>query len=124
MIFLFFKSSEDAMGMTIDKPNRKIEVLGWAEVKVTEPYYLCLEGDQASFFEEIRKNNKVVSVADRKWVHFIDFKVHEFKSGLSLERKRGIMDYFLVNSSNQGGALTSIPQNVYEDALSFVKTNS
>lgn len=124
MLFLFFKSSEDAMGMTSDKPNRKFEVLGWAEVSITEPYYICLDGEQASFFEEIRKGDKVVSVADRKWVHFIDFRTLEFKEGLSLERKREGFDSYLVSSSNQGGALTSVPSNVYKDILSFVKTET
>ena len=123
MIFLFFKSPNTAMSMTSGQENKKIEILGWAEVNIIEPYYICLEGEQAEFFEKIRKsNNQIISVADRKWVHFIDFKINEFKDGVSLVRKRGDLDSFLVNSSNQGGALTSIPQNIYEDLISYIKT--
>ena len=124
MIFLFFKSPGEAMGMTSNKPNKTIEITGWAEARITEPYYICLDGDQASFFEEIRKeNDEIISVSQRKWVHFIDFKLSEFQSGLNLIRPRGILDPALINSSNQGGALTSIPQNVYEDILSYLKTS-
>jgi hypothetical protein len=123
MIFLFFKSPKTGMGMTSGQQNKKIEILGWAEVTVVEPYYICLEGEQAEFFEKIRKaNNQIISVADRKWVHFIDFKINEFKDGISLLRSRGQLDNYLVNSSNQGGALTSIPQNIYEDLISYIKT--
>jgi hypothetical protein len=111
------------MGMTSGQQNKKIEILGWAEVNIIEPYYICLEGEQAEFFEKIRKqNNQIISVADRKWVHFIDFKINEFQDNISIVRRRGQLDNYLVNSSNQGGALTSIPQNIYEDCISYIKT--
>ena len=124
MIFLFFKSPKTAMSMTSGQEYKKIEILGWAEVTIIEPYYICLEGEQAEFFEKIRKsNNQIISVADRKWVHFVDFRINEFKEDISLLRNRGQLDSYIVSSSNQGGALTSIPQNIYEDLISYVKTH-
>ena len=97
MIFLFFKSPKTGMGMTSGQQNKQIEILGWAEVTVVEPYYICLEGEQAEFFEKIRKaNNQIISVADRKWVHFIDFKINEFKDGITY--KTGLQ-LFLIDYS-------------------------
>ena len=50
MVFLFFKSPNTGMGMTLGQQKKKIEILGWAEVNIIEPYYICLEGEQAEFF--------------------------------------------------------------------------
>jgi hypothetical protein len=123
MIFLFFKSPNTGMAMTPGQNNKIIEIFGWAEVTIIEPYYICLKGEQAEFFEKIRKtNNQIISVADRKWVHFIDFKINEYKDNILLSRNRGQLDSYIVSSSNQGGALTSVPQNIYEELISYIKT--
>jgi len=124
MIFLFFKSSQDAMGMSPNKPNREFQILGWSEVRITEPYYICLDGEQASFFEEIRKEKNIIPVANRKWVHFIDFKIEDYKADLSISRKRKSLDFYITESSNQGGALTPIPNNIYDELLSELKTST
>lgn len=125
MLFIFFKNLAKGHGMTKNQKNKKIEILSWYEVTIENPYYICLEGEQAEFFEKIRKtNNELISIENRRWVHFIDFKINDFKEDSNLIRKRGQLDNYLVDSSNYGGALTSVQQNIYDDVVSFVKTQS
>ena len=125
MVFLFFKSGKDRTALKIDSRNRKIDIFGWAEVQITDPYYICLEGEQADFFEQ---KGEQTNVSDRKWVHFIDFNILNEKFGTKNEPIilntviEGSLNDSVVKSANNGGVLTPIPQSVYNTLSGTIKT--
>ena len=125
MLFLFYKSPEDGNKMKKNRTSRPIEIHSWAEVNIEIPYYMSLDGEQAEFFEKIRlSNNNYINISNRKWVHFIDFKIKHFKKDLELKTNSGILDEHLVDSSNKGGVLKSVPNNDYNQFLSLLKSNT
>ena len=119
MIFLFYKSNSRSQKLKKDISHRNINIVGWAEVQITDPYYICLEGEQADFFEPIPTPN----ISDRQWVHFIDFDILNFKFGINKKTEiKGALNNSLVESHNNGGVLTPIPQNVYNTISGIIKT--
>lgn len=126
MIFLFYKSSSDSQALKKDISERNITIFGWAEVEITDPYYICLDGEQAEFFEQIRyspNSNENIILSDRQWVHFIDFNLLHHRFGINTQTKvKGALNNSLVESSNNGGVLTPIPQNVYNTISGIIKT--
>ena len=94
--------------------------------KITKNWpFLVKKTDFFEFFEKIRlSNNNYINISNRKWVHFIDFKIKHFKKDLELKTNSGILDEHLVDSSNKGGVLKSVPNNDYNQFLSLLKSNT
>lgn len=125
MLFLFFKSPSDK-GQSLRKnvKHRDLEITGWAKVKIKEPYYLCLEGEQSMFFELLSQGDSE-KISERKWVHFFDFQIQEVNMETSRQISSKGWDDHLLNSSNRGGGiLEPIPSAIWNQIYSELLVNN
>ena len=92
--------------------------------KVTEPYYMQLEGKKSTFFE----GNNISSISDRKWPHFLDFEIYEnhiFDQQVLVSRKNMEKDLKsrIASSANQKGVLESLSDLQLQEIKSIVRTS-
>lgn len=91
--------------------------------KVTEPYYMQLDGEKSTFFE----GNNVSSISDRKWPHFLDFEIYEnhiFEQQVLISRKNMEKDLKsrIASSANQKGVLESLSDLQLQEIKSIIRT--
>ena len=103
-----------------DAPDRYITVNGWARCRVQAPYYMALEGVQATFFE-----SGTPRVNDRIWPHFIDFdylsrKLPAKGTVRPASFKRGRYTEMLADSFNHGGVPVPIDDSRWLELLGLI----
>jgi len=99
IIFLFTSSR----GMAQPKDSRTIiKIHRFYICEIIEPYYMVLDDNRGLFFEDQIERP---SIGDRKWPHFIDFKIKkEYVGGKELLfGPQGRFSEPFANSFNHGG---------------------
>lgn len=80
---LFIKGyAKEGIGMS-DNPKLDFEYSGWCLTKIKEPYYMALDDERGTFFEE---ENPPIN--ERRWPHFVDFEVIEKFNAKDIGQKR------------------------------------
>lgn len=102
IMFIFGKSRNMAQPKN---PNEKVQIARYYICDIIEPYYMALKGDRGQFFETDTAGREYVEVNNRKWPHFIDFKiVKKFQAKELIEfGKQGEFAEIFSNSFNHGG---------------------
>ena len=123
MIFLFIQTTHPEGSKMIADSNNDFEMNRACFAKVTNPYYMELEGDKSTFFE----GNEMPTVSERKWPHFFNFDIyeeHNFEPSVFVKRRNMEKDLKIriANSANQGGVLESITDLQLQEIKSIVRT--
>ena len=123
MIFLFIQTFKPEGSAMIPLSNNDFGLNKACFTKVTEPYYMELDGEKFTFFE----GDDMPSISERKWPHFFNFEVyeeHNFDSHMLISRKKMEKDLKIriANSANQGGVLESITDLQVQDIKFIIRT--
>ena len=124
MIFLFIKTTHPEGSAMIPSSNNQFELYKACFSKITEPYYMELEGDKSTFFE----GNDMPAISERKWPHFFNFDIyeeHNFEPSVFVKRSNMEKDLKtrIANSANQGGVVESITDLQLQEIKSIVRTS-
>jgi len=109
MLFLFVKSVHPEGSALIPDSENKLELLEIYFTKIELPYYMVLEGNRSTFFEQ----RDDLPINKRIWPHFFDFKITDSyipTVNKYLERKKFSKElrHKIADSSNRGGILMPI----------------
>ncbi|XKT74897.1 MAG: hypothetical protein ACJKSS_01910 [Patescibacteria group bacterium UBA2103] len=63
--------AKEGMGVSAN-PKLPLDVSAWYLTKIKEPYYMILEGEKGTFFEDGN-----IPINKRRWPHFVDFEIVE-----------------------------------------------
>ena len=123
MIFLFIKTTHPEGSAMIPSSNNQFKLYKACFSKITEPYYMELEGDKSTFFE----GNDMPAISERKWPHFFNFDIyeeHNFEPSVFVKRRNMEKDLKtrIANSANQGGVLESITDLQLQEIKSIIRT--
>lgn len=90
--------ANEGMGVSAN-PKLPLELSAWYLTKIKEPYYMILEGEKGTFFED-----GDIPINKRRWPHFVDFEIVEsFNPGKRFSLgKRGEYAQALADSVNYG----------------------
>jgi hypothetical protein len=124
MIFLFIKTTHPEGSAMIPASNNNFELYKACFTKITEPYYMELEGKKSTFFE----GNDIPAISERKWPHFFNFDIqeeHNFEPSVFVERRTMEKDLKtrIANSANQGGVLESLTDLQLQEIKAIVRTS-
>ena len=126
LLFMFVKDKGGNQAMSA-LSNNNLQIFRAVLCKVTEPYYMQLDGEKSTFFE----GKSIANVGERKWPHFYDFSVNK-NEDYRFNKKEKLINRKLIDnnlkrviaeSANQGGVLQSLNELQMEDLKAMIRTN-
>ena len=126
LLFMFVKDKGGNQAMSA-LSNNDLQIFRSVLCKVTEPYYMQLDGEKSTFFE----GKSIANVGERKWPHFYDFSINKDED-YRFNKKEKVINRKLIDnnlkrviaeSANQGGVLQSLNELQMEDLKAMIRTN-
>jgi hypothetical protein len=106
-LFLIAKGYKQNQGYS-NKPDVKLFINSFHLCDVKEPHYMALDDKRGLFFEK-----GIKPISERRWPHFIDFKIKESKDIFKDYGKQEKLGTKLAQSANFGGG-TPVNLNLSE----------
>jgi len=106
-LFVFAKAPGGNQALSNDS-KKEILISRYYFCEIIEPYYMALDNERGLFFEKDTAKKDYVEIGDRKWPHFIDFRIgtgkRKYEKYLYLPfGKMGKFAMAFSNSFNHGG---------------------